>query len=1227
MNAARSSQRRHRSPARSEARPRKEARFSRAYTRQVSRACSSCGAENQAAARYCAQCGALLSTRCPRCSAELAPDARFCPSCGEAVGSDAPPEERKLATVLFVDLVDSTKLSDGLDPEKLRSILQAYFSLVSGTVQAWGGTVEKYIGDAVVAVFGVPRVREDDPARAVSAAAEILDRMRDLAGETEKRYAAQLSVRIGVNTGEVIAPTEVRTDRPMVTGEASNVAARLQTAAQPGTVLVGDRTFGSTRALFKFAEPVELMLKGKESPVLAHPLTGRIEGAMEAGPTRNLQARVVGRERELAILGGLLDEAIETRTPQLAVVYGPAGIGKSRLVRELVTLGTSQQSDLAILRGRCPAVGQGVTYWPLAEIVRAACGISLGDSRSQAEEKLRGGVGDVLGAAGVPAADAEATIFALATTAGIDLADNPLDRARPLAVATELARRWPQFLSAMAARRPVVVVIEDLHWASDQVVEMVERLLLRSNGAILLVATARPEFAEAHASFGAGRSEAVSVSLRPLNRTQCANLLAGLLPGNDLPKALEDQILDTAEGNPLFVEEIVSRLIESGALAVEDGRWQLAGNGARMAIPDTIQGLLAARIDSLPEVERRALREAAVVGRVFWEEPVAVAVGATDVSEGMGELERRGLVSMRPTSSLSGQVEYTFKHALIRDVAYGGLPISRRAQAHAAVAEWLTGISADRPEELAELVAFHYQAALGEGTDLAWPADSRELLDVRRRAAAAFIAAGATARKRFAIDRAVELHGLALTLVVGDAERAGALEELGDDHDAAYDGDHALPAWDEAIALRRTLPESGEHVARLAMKAARMAAIRWGGFSVPVEPQAIDRYVDAGLAGAPPGETRAWLQFMRAAAGLRWVAFHREDPITLEERVRAGEEALAYGERAGDFALQANAVRGVGALLLAYGEVARGVEMTRSLLPLVHQIPDPRERHLVTIEIAQTLIWIGGEPEAMVPILGDALRLARELRVHDVCHSTGTLMSALYIAGRWDEIPACLDEHIRTFKTDDAGTTCPFALGAFQLGATVLAQRGDVERAREVASAMPRSEAPVGIVEGLQAMVANALGDPATGREIAATVLATGRRNFAEEPPVELAAMLDALVALHDWDGLRDFLPEARQRAGELAIAGPSADRAEGLAEAASGHVDRAQELLARAIEAFDRVSPFEAARTRDALAALEPQGRETLLVAALETFERLGAEPDAARVREAVGKGPTPAR
>jgi class 3 adenylate cyclase/tetratricopeptide (TPR) repeat protein len=1112
-------------------------------------ACSNCGADNTAGARFCSACGTALAPRCPNCGSEVAAEARFCQSCGHALTAEAQADERKLATALFVDLVDSTKLADTLDPEKVRSLLQAYFSLVSTTVQAWGGTIEKYIGDAVVAVFGVPRVREDDAARAVSAAAEIVDRIRDLAAEIRTTRAVELAIRVGVDTGEVIAPFNPRPGDPAVTGDALNVASRLQSAAAPGTALVGDRTFRATRELFAFGQPVELHVKGKSQPVTAHPLEGRIEGALERGPARNLRARVVGRERELAVLGSLLDEAIETRMPRLVIVYGPAGIGKSRLVREALDLAVSERPDITVLRGRCPAVGQGIVYWPLAEIVRQACGISLDDRGQDAQQKLTQRAGELLASAGVQPADVEGTIFALATTAGIELPDNPLDRARPLGVVTELARRWPQFLSAIAARRPVIVVIEDLHWASSQVVDMVERLLARSFGSILLVATARPEFAEVHQTFAADVNEAATVSLRPLNRRQGVRLLSGLLPGHDLPSSIEEEILETAEGNPLFVEEIVSRLIEAGTLTQADGHWRSAGGKTRLEIPDTIQGLLAARIDGLPDTERRVLREAAVVGRVFWGEPVAVAVGAgqVDVSGPLGDLERRGLVSMRPTSSLSGQDEYTFKHALIRDVAYGGLSLARRAPAHAAVADWLAGLSPDRPEELAELVAFHFEAALGEGSELAWRTDSRELADVRGRAAEAFLTGGRAARKRFALERAVALHTQALGLATTDRARADAYEELGDDHDAAYDGDKALPAWDQAIALRKGLGGESSGIARLAMKAARMAAVRWGGFSVAVDPVEIDRYVDVGLASDPQGETRAWLLVMRAASGLRWVAFHREDPVSLEERVRSGEEAAAYAERIGDHTLLANAWRVVGALLLAYGQVEKGLELTRAILPVVDQVADPRERHLLTIETAQALAWMGGEAEAMVPVLLDALKLGRELRVHDHCHSTGTLINVLYLAGRSDEVAPYLEEHLRTFKSDDAGTTCPFALGAFQMGAVVLAQRGEVDRARELSASMPESQAPIGMTEGLQAMAANAVGEPERGRELARKVLNTGARNFAEEPPIELLAMLDSLVALGAWDELREYLPEARRRASELALAGPAIERAEAL--------------------------------------------------------------------------------
>jgi class 3 adenylate cyclase/tetratricopeptide (TPR) repeat protein len=1181
--------------------------------------CQACGAANPTDARFCSRCGAALDARCPHCGSLVGAAARFCPSCGAALGDDSVAEERKLATAVFVDLVDSTALGERVDPERVRSILQAYFSLVSSITQAWGGSVEKFIGDAAVAVFGVPRLREDDPARAVSAALEIAERFVPLAADVERRLGVTLAIRVGVNTGEVIAPTEVRADRPIVTGDAINVAARLQTAAAPGEVVVGERTVEATAQLFRFGEPVDLDVKGKSRSVRARRVVERISGAVEAGPARNLQARVVGRERELSVLGGLLDEAMETRTPRLAIVYGPAGIGKSRLVHEAVEIAASERPDLTVLRGRCPAIGEGVTFWPLAEVVRQAAAISLDDPRSVAEEKLRRRTADVGRGAALRADDIEAITFALATTAGIEIAGNPLDRSRPGSVVAELARRWPQFLSAMTSRNATIVVIEDLHWASDQVVEMLEHLLIRSTGALLLVATARPEFAEAHPTFVAGRGDAATLSLRALGRAHGIALLSGLLRDQTLPPALRDQILDTAEGNPLFLEEIVTRLIEARTLEARDGGWSVADGAAALELPDTINALLAARIDALPDDERRAVREASVVGRVFWEAPVAAAVGESHVSERLERLERRGLVSMRPTSTLTGQLEYLFKHALVRDVAYSGLPLARRARAHAAVAAWLSELAKDRPEELAELVATHYRAALGDGADIAWDAGSPELAEVRRRARTAFLVAGAAARKTFALESAVAFHRAALELSMTDDDRAESLEQLGDDFDAAYDGDRSVPAWEEAIALRQA---SGERapLGRLTMKVARMGAIRWGGFTTPMEPGVADRHVDTGLASDPDPETRAWLDVMRAAVGLRWIAFHRPDPVPLAERVRAGEEALAYGDAHGDVAIQANAVRMISSLRIAHGDIEPALELARQRLALISDVADPRERHLLTIETAQTLAWIGGDAASIVPLLLDALRAGRELRVHDHCHSTGVLINALYLAGRWDEIPGYIEEHLGAFNADAAGTTCPFALGVFQLGAAVLADRGDVERARELASSMPANEAPIGMTEALQAVAANAVGDPGVARTIAESVLATGARNYAEEPPIEILAMLDALAALEDWEALRAFLPEARRRAAELALAPAAIARAGGLLAAHDGDIGQAREYLQQAIDGFDRTSVFEAARAREALAAIDPGRRAALLREAADRYGRLGAAPHAARVVSLLG-------
>lgn len=1118
-------------------------------------------------------------------------------------------------TVLFVDLVESTALAERLDPERVRAILQSYFSIVSSTVQAWGGAVEKFIGDAVVAVFGVPRIREDDAARAVSAAAEIRDRVAELAADLARDRDVRLAIRIGVNTGDVIVPAEVRPDRPMVTGDAINVAARIEAAAGTGEILVGERTYQATRAVFHYAEAALIQVKGKSEAIVVHRLDGRVPGALEAGPVRNLQARVVGRERELAILSGLLDEAIETRSPRLAVVYGPAGIGKSRLVREAIALAASERPDLTALRGRCPAVDKGISYWPLAEIVRSACGIALDDDTDAAISKLGARATALLASAGVTDEDTQATIFALATTAGIALPDNPLDRARPMAVSGDLGRRWPQFVTALASRGPAIIVIEDLHWASDLLTEMVERILARSSGAVLLVATARPEFAESHPSFAAGRQDVAALSLRPLDRRQSSGLLDGLLPDRTLAAGVEDDILTTAEGNPLFIEEIVTRLVELGSIVREDGHWRSHGESAAVTIPDTIHGLLAARIDGLPEAERRILREAAVVGRIFWGEAVATALGSADIDEPLSELERRGLVTLRPTSTLSGQIEYAFKHALIRDVAYGGMSMTRRVTAHAAVAAWLTTLSPDRPEELAELIAFHYEQALGDGADLAWPVGSAQSAELRSRATAAFLVGGATARKRYALTRAIELHERVTELATTADEQATAYEELGDDHDAAYAGDPARAAWDGAIALRRDLPGSGPHVARMCMKVARMAALRPGSFISAVEPDVIDRYVQTGLDAGPDPETRAWLDLLKAAAGVRWMAFHRTDPIPYLERTEALDEAQAHAQRTGNTILEAMELGIRRALLIANGDIDGSLAATRRQLLIGDVCDDPRERHLAMIEAGNTLTWVAGDAEGMIPPMTRALLIGRDLRPHDVNHSTMILMAALFLAGRWSEIPPLIDEHLSAFEAQ-RDSSCPFATGGFQLAAMILANMGEVDRARAVAAAMPVSEWPVGMVEALQAMASLALGDPAAARVQAELVLASGTRNFCEEPAIELAVMLDALVAQADWEAVRDFLPEVRQRTGLLPLARPTADRAEGLAAAAAGRADEARRLLERAVTGFDALSVFEAARTREALAGLDPHGRDELLATALGTYERLGAVPHAERVR-----------
>ena len=693
---------------------------------------------------------------CPSCGAAVEPAARFCSACGAQLSVRAA-EERKLVTILFADVSGSTEIGEQLDPERLRALLRDYFAAMSRVVAEWDGTLEKYIGDAILAVWGVPAAREDDPIRALNAAREMAAELVRINPQLEARHGVRLTARIGVNTGEVIAPSGGAVGQFLVSGDAVNVAARLEQAAEPGSVLVGERTWASARHAFDFGPPTVLRVKGKREPISARTLG---EPAATDAQRMLFGAPMVGRDHELATLRGLLDEAIEGRLPRLVIVSGPAGIGKSRLLRELIRVAGDGVDELLVLRGRCLPAGRGVSFWALGEILRAACSISLDEPAESAAHKLDS-LRRPLAAVGLSEDELALSLAALATSANLPIAHDPLEGLDPEAVFAQMSLAWPRLLTGLAATRPLVVMVEDIHWADDSLLDMLELLGSRSQGPVLLVATTRPDFIATHPGFGGGQGASV-VGLRPLTDAQSTRLIDELLESAELPAALVNEMRAKAEGNPFFLEEMIQRLVDEGALVMRNGHWQATERAGEVRLSDTVHGLLAARIDALPPLEKQFLQEASVVGRTFWPGALAGAPsskGASGAAEILLSLERRGLVAARPTSSIEDEPEFLFRHVLIHDVAYASVPKARRARAHAEIGRWIQDLAGDRIEEFGELIAYHYRAAVtADDADLAWADDIVERDEIRRRALEMLIRSGASARHRFAVDRALELH-------------------------------------------------------------------------------------------------------------------------------------------------------------------------------------------------------------------------------------------------------------------------------------------------------------------------------------------------------------------------------------------------------------------------------------------------------------------------------------
>ncbi len=665
----------------------------------------------------------------------------------------------------------STALGDQLDPERLRALLAEYFAAMSAVIGSWGGTVEKYIGDAIMAVFGAPLVREDDAERALHAALEMLDRLESVNQELSRRHGVSLRIRIGVNTGEVVAPQGgAASGQLIVSGDAVNVAARLEQAADPGTVLVGERTYQAGASCLHVRRRVAADGQGKAGADPGPPASRAARGghAWDTGPPgTDGRPRAGARDRHRPARRGDRDRRATPGGPlRAAPASGRAGWSARH------SAGAEQRrSNVRILRGRCLAAGHGITFWAFGEILRSACDISLGDNAETSREKLHEALEALLEPLALTAPDVAETIAALAATANISLPESPLAGLEPRELSEVMARAWPRFVSALAHARPAVIVIEDLHWADDQLLEMVEQVAARATGGVLILATARLEFAEQHPGFGAGAG-ATALTLRSLTEAQSTALVDALLDLDALPASLRTEILTRAEGNPFFLEEILRRLIDEGAIVRANDRWVATSSATDVELPDSIHALLAARIDGLPAEEKRVLQDAAVVGRAFWEAALGGGRSSGDAATLLRNLERRGLVVARPTSTLPGQVEYLFRHALIRDVAYAAVPKARRAIAHAEVGEWIERLAGERLDELGELVAYHYRSAVsGADADLAWAADAERRETIRRRAFQSLVAAGAGARRRFAVGKAIDLHSQALELADSDAER------------------------------------------------------------------------------------------------------------------------------------------------------------------------------------------------------------------------------------------------------------------------------------------------------------------------------------------------------------------------------------------------------------------------------------------------------------------------
>jgi class 3 adenylate cyclase/tetratricopeptide (TPR) repeat protein len=857
---------------------------------------------------------------CQHCGEENPARARFCLACAAPLAAPPAPrrEERKVVSVLFCDLVGFTSRAERLDIEDVRGVLAPYYQRLRGELERFGGTVEKFIGDAVMALFGAPAAHEDDPERAVRAALAIREAITEF---NDQDPGLDLHVRVGVTTGEALVALDARPaeGEGMASGDVVNTAARLQAAAPVDGILVDEATWRATDRQISYQPAKAVQAKGKADPVgVWQALAAR--SSLGVDVAQEGRAPLVGRERELDLLADTLARARSEQTPQLVTLVGVPGIGKSRLVFELLQLVEAEPELVTWRQGRCLPYGEGVALWALGEIMKAQAGILDSDPAEAADAKLTQTVADLIH---------DEPEAAWVTGQLRPLVGLPGDTEMSGDRRAEAFAAWRRFVEAVVEQGPTVLVVEDLHWADEVLLDFLDHLVdWAADVPLLLVATTRPELLGRRPGWGGGKPNSAIVSLAPLSEADTARLVGGLMGQAVLPADTQAALLMRAGGNPLYAEEYVRMLVDRGFLRRTGRVWRLEATD-QLPLPETVQGIIAARLDTLSPEEKRLLQDAAVLGKVGWLGALA-ALGDLPrwtAEQRLHALERRELLRRERRSQVAGERQYAFRHVLVRDVAYSQLPRAARADRHRRAAQWIETLSPNRAEDRAELLAHHYHAALEFAR-----AAGQDTASLAERARLALREAGDRALDLNAFAAAKRHYAESVTLWPRDSERARLLFHYGKAWFRTEGG--GGEALEEA--LHELLMQGNSELAAEAEVILGELRFRQGD-----RDGAFARFEHALalLADAPPSLSKAYV--------LSTLSRFHSVALEADTAIRIGRQALKMAEDLGLDEVRAHALNNIGFARVARADAGGIDDLERSLaITLARNSPESVRTYL-----------------------------------------------------------------------------------------------------------------------------------------------------------------------------------------------------------------------------------------------------------------------------------------